>query len=940
MADNIGLGVSTPGTYPEGSSTVQGGVQAPASSKAGTAQYQSDIVSLAGTVIAEPYVDAAQNPGLPQPGPDGNNTTFMDGQFQVDLDPNTSALSSIADAIQNGFLDPSAEGNNATGSLQNLYESSIQKELDKITDPVDKAMVEYAHYNSDPETLALLNPNQKELLKNVEKKAADNVNQKGGDAAAGFKGKVDNTAYNTKLAIKYEDAYTAKLTQMKDNGEITDEEFKQLEQLLRDPTLKYPNQAQLNKLQTQITQDVRSSFIAEVGIPSNFQPQVDTTFQTISNNGAWRTTFAENLDSYQPALNADMKAQVQVALADPSAATGEVKTILDGLMAKTTAQVQEAKGLPPTWKPTETYIDPSTLTTQQLFAQKSVENLQDLLHTAQKTIEGLDPSIKGDVNYSNYLKAIGLALNALQEMLYIIQSRDTGNAKIISQIRFEAQKNKLDAHAKELKEMQEKQKAGKGGFLGFLGDVMKIFGPIMMAIVVIAAILLTPFLGPMAWIAVAVATAMLVASCVVAAGGPDLMQKGFELMDQMVQKILGDSAPKWLKDISQAIVKLVAVIAVVAGMCFTGPVGIFLALQLGMEGLTKSNIIGDTVEACGGDGQAKMIATIVTMVALTVTIAIVTTIATLGVGIIAAIPAGTPITTAVVFQVIINALRSALSSAMAMAQSAATAVGEAGQTAMHLARQALASSIAMARDLARTIAMNPQLLKEIPAEMLHNLQTSITNAAKIAAEGAGNVLKGAKDLAGSPREMIRSMNDITQDLLAQTEAITKSVARGVDARIDKIVDAVKTTKDTLKQALQSQEDFVNLLSSIKDKGFDKLDDISNSLRNMGDETLFTRLNQAASVGTFASDVGQKAPEIARDISQYELLKRQAELALSIGNLKAYEELMEVMIKILTKIINQLIDGLTPEADMVKSIGDLKKKIVADATVDFTGMQSA
>ncbi len=214
----------------------------------------------------------------------------------------------------------------------------------------------------------------------------------------------------------------------------------------------------------------------------------------------------------------------------------------------------------------------------------------------------------------SYLAIIGNALQELQDLIYLIESSNAKLSKAMNSMLLDAQMGKIEKAKQEADASVRRKRHRKEKTV--INIVGKILGPVLAILSVVAALAMAfvPPLSSLAPLLVGIAVVM-VALSISKAAGFDIMAEGFKAIDSLMESILPEG-PLCL--VAQAMVKAVIVATVIIACCICGPGGVLLAMNLGIEALLSSNVVGNIVEACGGGEMAQMIATMIVMVVVMV----------------------------------------------------------------------------------------------------------------------------------------------------------------------------------------------------------------------------------------------------------------------------------------------------------------------------------
>ncbi len=701
--------------------------------------------------------------------------------------------------------------------VQLTYANKFSLLLEQHDAPLqDKQAVEFALYN--PEAKESLTTEQKNLFNQLSAESMQAVSQRYGVPLDELPDVNKESAYNIRLNLNYGENYIAALQALKADGTITEKEFKALQ-----ANLYYPGSVPLDEkmkgIEGKLQQEVFAAFVQENGIPPNWKPTVPSNQYDAWGNGLYRDNFKALVANAQPPLDPATQQQLLKAMQDPTSVPAAIQQLFQQMDKKALEMTIATIGLPAVWQPTSTVINPnlspqmaSTLEGAKAFLKESGDIQQGLFTQLMQTPEGK----MGAVTFMNYLKIVGEALDQMQQLIYAIESADAKISKLLNSITLDMQMNKIDKMKREAEERKQQEEAGKSGFKGFLNSICEILGPLIAIVTIIAAIALT-LLPPMSVLALpflAIAVGSL--TCTTAkAAGYDMMKEGFKAMDDLIAALIPKSG---LREACQIITRAL-MIAIVLLTCSTaGLGGVLLAMQVGMDMLMESDIIGRTVKACGGDAQAQMIANMVVMATVMVAIAAVMLVASAALLLLA--PAGVA------------------AGAVAAGSATAQAATQAGTVAANSARAGAQLAGAMAQLTSRTIAQ-----AGTTARVVQGVQNAATNASRISgqlirdlADGVKNFIAGFKDpkiallrlssIASGVQQASQSGLQAAKagsDMVLYTElaelAIKIANLKADQQEIDGLIKALKKIIEQLMAELSGLSEFVKSINQLQVKKF-------------------------------------------------------------------------------------------------------------------------
>lgn len=801
--------------------------------------------------------------------------------------------------------------------LGRKQDNSFEDTMKQMADEGDFTALRNAYYNGKPEQLT---ESQKVMYNQIMAASSSELQTVYG-IPPNIRVPTQGAEYfNTRTNVDLEDSFITKLVEMKLLGDlglpggITESEFNTLRSMLyfSDPT----NSAQ-SALQSKfdgLYKETLTEFRTENGLPEQWTPETQTAAGQAWADGVWRGEFIKELNALP--IPADMKSQILAALANPEGTDPIISAMLGSLVEQTTANVIQSLGLPATWTPQAKTVDPNVPAASLLMARAGISNLQGIYDAGVQALAAMPPGDPNRALLIDYLKKIGDALSKLQEMMYIVESSSAKVSKTLGLAVQDMQQNKIDEAAKQAEEAR-KQKDSKGykkahdeGKQTF----MKIFGPIMAVIMAILAVMT----GNPALMAVAIF--MLANSLSQAFGGPDLMQKVFELVGKLVEavgKALG--LPESAISALSMMVKIMLIVAVVVVCLATGGgsmVGSMILMQFIMDAVMKSDLILDGMKISDPDPDpeeiakvtmAVMITMMVVMMVIMIVQMIVMTVLTGGAG--AAPAAGM------------------MAAIGAQIGAAAARVGQAIATfvnALCEASQIIAKIVEAIQKVVEMVIKLMQKLMEIIQKVMSTVKDIAQSVGKMITKFVGEITKKAGDLATTLEQgaanVFSKLPQFMQNAVEQIQSTVKSICEQITKLVEKVIKMLK--ENTVIQKVQ--EFFQDKIKSAKDafqaqkdawKGYDsgqKMSKVANYVQNAVDLT--SGLNSAISGITQAQYALQMA----------ELVKLQAKS-------EAYIEEVEALIKMLKKIIENLLDGMGPITEFIQDITNLQIKKYEDAS---------
>ena len=812
-----------------------------------------------------------------------------------------------------------------TAQLQTAQNRAFAKTLETIP-PQHRGAVEYAHYN--PDAAAHLTPEQRAWLNSAQTEATQSM-QKSFGVPSDFAVPIDSTQYNFRLSTTYSAQYMKLLQQRYENGEIDATTFRRLETLHYMP---HASSAGIKELQGELSTAARNSMIATHGLPSHYQPQVETLrFDNIT-NGMWRNTFNEQLSNWHPPLSDARRQEVRAALANPSAASKEALTLLAAIEEKTTAEVRSAMQLPANWTPTEkvaaTAADPIIIGS----LQNQIVLLKETIESGRAAAEALPPEEPSRQLLFDYFKVVGEALNLLQEMLYTMESKNAELSKQESEVLLEAQMNKLEKQRKEIEEKYS-QKDQKGGLFG---KIMAVFTAIVLTIVTAGA-------------AAPLAMFILASNVSDLAGGENYFNTAVEKLNEMIADISGNDALAGLMKI--------AVFVVIINTVATG--GPLLAMHLAMELFNKMNFVGDFVKAAGGDEKDAMIANMVIMMTVMAIAMIASVVLTAGTS-TGAVAASTMQRISTLSSRILESAKKLVAAAKNMTNTMEKFATRAREIAHTIRQHVETISAQLSRDIANRMRQTADVLDDLQhrvstideitattrsaAEKSRNAIEKLGNTLdeSINLEGAGfrNATDAAERAAQQVDDAVGMAQKAAEDAKRAVEQM-QSAAEKINKLINENVDDLARVQDDLMEAQRQFDKGEQTLRNAhrsaiqaRNQAMEAEKALNTSVRNAeaAAEEALESMRKFVRISQSAAQIGEATLTGAHQISQARIYMEMADMARRVGRLKADIEQIDALIKMLKKVIAQLTEELQPLGEMINSINDLQTKKYADANV--------
>lgn len=289
------------------------------------------------------------------------------------------------------------------------------------------------------------------------------------------------------------------------------------------------------------------------------------------------------------AMNGDTNSAIPKNLSDAAAA----------IKAASFSEISGKYGLSTGFIPSGLSIDKVPTENAARNAANTVNGMKTVISNYAKNL----PDGPGKVLVMDFLKIISDALKDLQEMIYKMEVQEAEGQKTLSSAQQEAMQFKIDQHMKALEEQKAKEAEmqKKQGTMSDINKVMKILGPILIAVTVLATIASFGTLGPLA---VGVILALTAISCIDMIPGVDGKVAAWTM--GIAGSILRECGvdEKTCRYVDFA-VKLAIVISLAVA---TSGAGAATAITTSTQFFTASNLITDVLVGAGVDPMTTAIA--------------------------------------------------------------------------------------------------------------------------------------------------------------------------------------------------------------------------------------------------------------------------------------------------------------------------------------------
>lgn len=363
------------------------------------------------------------------------------------------------------------------------YHVFFQKALENSgLSAADQNKVAFAHFM--PQYADSLPSNLKAVLQQSEAASKAEL-QKSMGVPASWTPPNDSKTFEAEQGLTYQHQVCDKLLEMRNNGQISQEQYNELRTLFFDPGANTPHAATLLPMLKQVAGEQLKTMQKDVGFPDGYTPPISDTSWNNMLTGAYYQTCQQSIGNQSPPLSSNDQARLLAALTSPQARqtlSPALKNTLQSIEMEASSSIKQTYALPDTWVPSTSALNAigkssplESLPTR--VVNNAIDQMQERINIATKMLDSpavkaiLTPEVAND--YKNFLKAVGMALNEFREANYTASVRDGEVGHILNNIQHEAKTDQLAKQRKSMLEIQEKMKK------------MATMGPVMMAIVMV-----------------------------------------------------------------------------------------------------------------------------------------------------------------------------------------------------------------------------------------------------------------------------------------------------------------------------------------------------------------------------------------------------------------------------------------------------------------------
>lgn len=319
----------------------------------------------------------------------------------------------------------------------------------------------------------------------------------------------------------------------------------------------------------------------------------------------------------------------------PQLTPPEASKSVEGTSKKTSEDVKSATPLLGAKKAvvvgsTEQSSPPTSSTATQAKDAAAIPGLGSIVPTpgspAEKMLAGAEAYLK-DIHtvvskYANQhkddpfgvslfeaLSEVSAALSNAKSLLYEISTRNIMQRKDVSDAQWDSQRAQVEVHKAALEKQREQQAeiAKKQEKSNKVNAILKVLGPIAIALTVLATIASFGTLGP---IAIALSVALMASQISGAAGGTDFMQVGIQKMSEgisyLIKNVIGpiikavdpsakqEDINKWCDVVGQVIA-----IAIIVECAASPKAGMAFTLNLTSQLMASTSVVSNFLVDCG-----------------------------------------------------------------------------------------------------------------------------------------------------------------------------------------------------------------------------------------------------------------------------------------------------------------------------------------------------
>lgn len=808
----------------------------------------------------------------------------------------------------------------------------------------DKKIMSLA--NEIPGLAEALPPEQKQLLAELKQEAFQSTGAEYG-IPADWNSAANSNAAVENAGISFDKGVGEILDNLLSEGKISQTEYNQM----RTNYFVYNGEGSVK--------DIVAEMQKSWGLPEDFRLPVMTESYLKMLDGAVFISFQDQIAAVSPPLSAEQKLQLTAALSSKEGAGGlppnlqevfgEIKsTAINGVVAE--------YGLAPQWQPQVeslataivNMISPEFKVQQAAINQiKEMLGLTVALNTEIELARG--PS-HTTISIATYMTSVSSALLGLQQQLYESAVVDAAATKRLSQVQADTNTTRLKKQREDLDEILEKKKkmAGLGGAFQWI------------IMVFLAAILLPLFAAMMAMMVSGMAKGKGLSGTKgpfdVAAEGVGLPVKAFFIMLTVLCPVL-------------------MIVMALIDLMFTGGKGL-------MEPMLKSFGVPPALitKVLMALQMVTIVAMIVVMVILTMT------------------PGGQAIAGQMAQSMgsMFSGMQSAGSTVAAAAGSAAAAAAGVVSTMGPIGQAAVAAATIVAEAVAFAAQLGVTLMKmfaSLVGSLLEGIYSAVGTIVKTVGEAAKAIGQALANLSANATRTISTaastvaeklgLESVKQAVMENLAKLLEHVQKFLQKAVHKLGLDKNPAIDAAKQQLQTAQNKLSGLEQTKDQlmlNKEKLQGVLDDALKSGDQQATTnaerqlkvidqkiaqtnsKIDEAQAIVTQAQQgvvtAETQAANLAHTtVGQIEAMVSsvtgtmqagvtinnnilEGQIALIKGALEAYKAETDAMLKIVSKVLNNMQNQLQDIASWIKGLTDLQQELMKKMSTTVSRLTSA
>lgn len=521
------------------------------------------------------------------------------------------------------------------------------------------------------------------------------------------------------------------------------------------------------------------------------------------------------------------------------------------------------------------------------LSQNVVSVGKEITELAGKMVASL-PDDPNNFRLTDFLSKVGKALMQVQFMLQKMQSADSSMADKLSQVQLDKRLHQLDHQREEMDKMHKKQTdaLAKQQSMGVLSKIFAFLLPIVLIAIAPMFMFFWLMLGPLELVIMSVLAVEFIDSCANVAGKPTFaLQSILDAITVVINAVISAVAPGAAADAkkkAQEILKFIFLATFLVFMCVVAfPAMLSGGVMMVTDMMQKSHLFSNLVKSLGGTEQQASQADTYAALGVGVTFAIL--------GLVLLIPAAIDVVAGLMS--IINTVVQLVIKLFQMAMRGLDMLWEAIATFVSASSPSLGSAL---------------------------------NTARSAFQSAVGISSGA--VKGSTGQAVQAALEGVQAVAESTVSTVKGgggqpmSVPGAESTADMISEGGSAASKAIQGTGEGMESALTSTGKVLGKGAQYvLDKLKSILRQLLDpEFLF-------GFGMDASTVGLDAVNTAME---YKFYKLKGELAILQAQIDVEVQLTDAEIKLLKKVIQDLMDSMGGFAKELNQVASLGKKIIS------------